>query len=104
MATNAMVFGDSQAPIEKRLWQAVIVTTIQEWISGPLRSKLQAEEYLFKDEKDFPLVCQSAGMDVQRLRAQLNRLRARNPLRSRRRPVLAGSITNSPAGASPFDF
>lgn len=104
MATNAMVFGDSQAPIEKRLWQAVIVTTIQEWISGPLRSKLQAEEYLFKDEKDFPLVCQSAGMDVQRLRAQLNRLRARNPLCSRRRPVLAGSITNPPAGSSPFDF
>jgi len=88
MATNAMVFGDPQAPIEKRLWQAVILTTIQEWISGPLRSKRQAEEYLFKDEKDFPLVCQSAGMDVQRLRAELNRLRLRNPLRDKRKPVL----------------
>jgi len=66
----------------------VIVTTIQEWISGPLRSKRQAEEYLFKDEKDFPLVCQSAGMDVQRLRAELNRLRARNPLRDKQKPVL----------------
>jgi hypothetical protein len=88
MATNALVFADPHAPTEKRLWQAVIVTTIQEWISGPLRSKLQAEEYLFKDEKDFPLVCESAGMDVNRLRAELNRLRLRNPLRGTRKPVL----------------
>ncbi|MGD0957500.1 MAG: hypothetical protein ABR953_11835 [Candidatus Acidiferrales bacterium] len=88
MATNAVVLTEPQAPVEKRLWQAVIVTTIQEWISGPLRSKRQAEEYLFKDEKDFPLVCESAGMDAQRLRAELNRLRLRNPLHDKRKPVL----------------
>lgn len=60
---------------ESRLWQAVIVSTIQEWIHGPLRLKRQAEEYLFKDNSDFPAVCQSAGMDVARLRAKLTRLR-----------------------------
>ncbi len=66
---------EMHAPAEARMWQAVITKTIQEWISGPLRRKREAEEYLFKDEKDFPLVCQSAGMDVSRLRAQLQRLR-----------------------------
>jgi hypothetical protein len=60
---------------ESRLWQAVIVSTIEEWISGPLRLKRQAEDYLFRDDSDFPAVCQSAGMDVDRLRAKLTRLR-----------------------------
>lgn len=60
---------------ESRLWQAVIVSTIQEWIHGPLRLKRQAEEYLFSDESDFPEVCESAGMDVRRLRAKLTRLK-----------------------------
>jgi hypothetical protein len=84
MATNASaldsrVFCDAPSGIEKRLWQAVIVTTIQEWLHGPLRSKRQAEEYLFQDEKDFPVVCQSAGMDSERLRAKLHRLLRQNP-------------------------
>jgi len=68
---------ETQAVSEKRLWQAVLVNTIQEWISGPLRSKRIAEEYLFQDQKDFPIVCESAGMDADQLRAKLNRLRAR---------------------------
>jgi hypothetical protein len=66
--------GDGTSLTEKRLWQAVIVSTIREWISGPLRLKRQAEEYLFNDNKDFPVVCQSAGMDVGLLRAKLTRL------------------------------
>ena len=78
MVTTAMVLATAEPPQEQRLWRAVLVTTIQEWISGPLRFKRQAEEYLFHDQRDFPLVCQSAGMDVDRLRAQLNRLRLQN--------------------------
>jgi hypothetical protein len=79
MATNAVALAELSAGLEVRLWQAVIVTTIQEWISGPLRSKRQAEEYLFQDQKDFPAVCQSAGLDADRLRAKLNRLRLQKP-------------------------
>jgi hypothetical protein len=78
MATN-VVLAEAPMGIEKRLWQAVIVTAIQEWISGPLRNKRKAEEYLFQDQKDFPIVCQSAGMDASRLRAKLNRLLRQNP-------------------------
>ncbi|MDE3110081.1 MAG: hypothetical protein KGL02_09080 [Acidobacteriota bacterium] len=62
---------------EKRLWQAVLLTTIQEWMCGPLRRKRQAEEYLFEDKKDFQTVCKSAGMDPDQMRAKLNRLRIR---------------------------
>ena len=58
-----------------RLWQAVIVNTIQDWISGPLRQKDEAEEYLFGAGTDFTLVCESAGMNAERLRAKLRRLR-----------------------------
>jgi hypothetical protein len=78
MATNAVMLAEACLGLEQRLWQAVIVTTIQEWISGPLRSKRKAEEYLFQDQKDFPVVCQSAGMDAHCLCAKLNRLRLQN--------------------------
>jgi hypothetical protein len=69
------VRAEHEAPSEARLWQAVVVSTIREWISGPLRYKRIAEDYLFKDHSDFPMVCQSAGLDVEKLRSQLNRLR-----------------------------
>jgi hypothetical protein len=80
-STATTVMTEQDAQVEKRLWQAVVVSTIQEWISGPLRHKRIAEEYLFQDRSDFPQVCQSAGLDVDRLRQQLIRLRTHsNPL------------------------
>jgi hypothetical protein len=75
MNTKDCIIGDEEKLMEVRLWQAVVVTTIQEWVSGPLRRKREAEDYLFKDQRDFPLVCQSAGLDVGRLRSKLARLK-----------------------------
>ena len=69
---------------EVRLWQAVLVRTIQEWVSGPVRQHLQAEHYLFHDNTDFPRVCQSAALDPDDLRARLKRIRSRQPLASER--------------------
>jgi hypothetical protein len=63
---------------EVRLWQAVLLRTIQEWVSGPLRQHRQAEHYLFHDNKDFPRVCQSAGLNPDDLRARLTRIRSRH--------------------------
>ncbi len=60
---------------ETLLWRAVIARTIQEWISGPLRRQREAEQYLFDDNRDFLLVCESAGMDIEQLRSRLTRLR-----------------------------
>ena len=60
---------------ETRLWQAVILSAVEDWLSGKVRIKREAEVYLFQDEVDFPQVCESAGMDVDRLRSRLKRLR-----------------------------
>jgi hypothetical protein len=59
---------------ETLLWRAVIARAIQEWISGPLRLRRGAEQYLFADNRDFPLVCGCAGMDLGRIRSRLARL------------------------------
>ena len=66
------------APSQAPLWQAVIANTITDWLSGSARQKREAEQYLFNDNMDFPLVCQSAGMDFGTLRARLAKLRTKN--------------------------
>ena len=68
---------DQASGAELCLWRAVLIRAIEEWKSGPLRQKRQAEHYLFEDEVDFPLVCQSAGIDVGQLRTRLAKLRAK---------------------------
>jgi hypothetical protein len=60
---------------ETRLWQAVILSAVEDWVSGRLRAKRDAERYLFEDDVDFPRVCESAGMNVDRLRSRLKKLR-----------------------------
>ena len=60
---------------ETRLWQAVILSAVEDWVSGALRIRREAEYYLFEDKIDFPLVCESAGMDLERLRSRLRKLR-----------------------------
>jgi hypothetical protein len=60
---------------EQRVWTAVIARAVEEWVSGPLGSQREAESYLFSDEKDFPDVCRSAGLDPQTLRRKLNQLK-----------------------------
>ena len=60
---------------EQRVWAAVIARTVEEWVSGPRRSQLEAESYLFGDETDFPAVCRSAGLDPQTLRRKLLKLK-----------------------------
>jgi hypothetical protein len=60
---------------ELRIWQAVIVKAIQDWLSGTVRAKRQAEQYLFDDNIDFPLVCRSAEISPDSLRKRLAKLR-----------------------------
>ncbi|HEY4838636.1 MAG TPA: hypothetical protein VIH72_08520 [Candidatus Acidoferrales bacterium] len=60
---------------EQRVWTAVIARAVEEWVSGPLGSQREAESYLFGDDKDFPDVCRSAGLDPQTLRRKLNKLK-----------------------------
>ena len=82
MANSIATMGKEQeTPQAARLWQAVIVSTIEEWVSGPLRRSREAEQFLFSDSTDFRLVCQSAGMDADALRQRLTKLRNRSVAR-----------------------
>ncbi len=62
---------------EVRLWQAVVVRAIEDWISGPLRQQRQAEHYIFDDHTDFAMACQSGGLNADDLRARLTKIRSR---------------------------
>jgi hypothetical protein len=77
-STTAIAATEHQTQPETRLWQAVILHTIQEWTDGPLRRSREAEQFLFNDNSDFKLVCASAGMDAENLRRRLEKLRKRS--------------------------
>jgi hypothetical protein len=62
---------------EQKLWRAVIACTVQEWVSGPLRKKREAEQFLFCDNKDYQTVCYSAGINPDDLRGRLEKIRSR---------------------------
>jgi hypothetical protein len=63
--------------LERTLWRGVIARTIQDWLSAPLRAKIEAERYLFNNSADLFLVCDSAGINVRNLRECLNKVRGR---------------------------
>ena len=75
MVMDSTLKVEKETEAETRLWQAVILSAVEDWMSGVLRTKQQAEAYLFDDNTDFPLVCESAGMNVDRLRSQLKRMK-----------------------------
>lgn len=77
------IMTSTETPPETRLWQAVIATTIQEWVSGPLNAQREAERYIFSRKSDFNLVCESAGMNPDYLRGRLERLRKQPPAATR---------------------
>ena len=61
----------------QRLWRAVIASTVEEWVNGPLRRKREAEQFLFDDNKDYRTVCFSAGINPEDLRGRLEKIRSR---------------------------
>jgi hypothetical protein len=66
---------EDQEPAEEKLWRAVIASTVWEWTHGPLRRRREAEEFLFRDESDYKLVCLSAGINPLNLRERLQKIR-----------------------------
>ena len=61
----------------QKLWRAVIASTVEEWVNGPLRQKREAEQFLFSDNHDYRTVCYSAGIDPENLRGRLEKIRSR---------------------------
>jgi hypothetical protein len=71
---------------EHRLWMAVIVRAVEDWRSGTLRVRRDAQNFLFEDDKDFNRVCDGAGLEPSSLRARL--------LKIGRRIAMKGSWAN----------
>jgi hypothetical protein len=59
---------------ENRLWTAVIVKAVEDWRTGSLRARREAQKFLFEDHRDFNDVCASAGLEPSSLRSQLLRI------------------------------
>jgi hypothetical protein len=82
MQSTLTVQNDREQP-EQKLWLAVIASTVEEWVSGPLRKQREAEEFLFRNEKDYRTVCSSAGIDPVNLRERLQKIRSRKDAEAR---------------------
>jgi hypothetical protein len=77
MSVTMLQSREVEETAEQKLWRAVIATTVEEWVSGPLRQKREAEKFLFNDNHDFQTVCFSAGINPENLRARLEKIRSR---------------------------
>ncbi len=87
MSESMLHSAEVEESAEQKLWRAVIASTVEEWVSGPLRQKREAEKFLFSDNQDYRTVCFSAGINAEYLRCRLEKIRSRQ-------------ITEAPALAS----
>jgi hypothetical protein len=56
---------------ERRLWTAVVVNAVEDWKTGTLRARREAQQFLFENQQDFELVCAGAGLDPGDIRSRL---------------------------------
>ncbi|MFY9691702.1 MAG: hypothetical protein WA369_08235 [Candidatus Acidiferrales bacterium] len=59
---------------ERHLWIAVVTRALEDWRTGTLRERREAQRFLFDDDQDFGRVCAGAGFDPASLRAQLSKI------------------------------
>ena len=54
----------SEQPVgERNLWVAILLQALEDWHTGTLRRRQDAERFFFKCERDFAAVCRGAGLD-----------------------------------------
>ena len=85
MSMTTMQNGEAEETAEQKLWRAVIASTVEEWINGPLRKQREAADFLFVDNKDYRTVCFSAGINPEDLRRRLEKIRTRESANARER-------------------
>jgi len=78
MAASMLHDVEVEETAEQKLWRAVIASTVEEWVNGPLRQKREAEQFLFSDNQDYRTVCFSAGINPEDLRGRLEKIRSRH--------------------------
>src|ERR1700735_656376 len=55
---------------ERRLWTAVVISAVEDWRSGRLRTQRKAQEFLFGSDTDFQTVCARAGVEPSSFRVR----------------------------------
>ena len=55
----------------RRLWTAVLLNAVEDWRTGTLRARREAQVFLFENDEDFEMVCTAAGLDSNDFRARL---------------------------------
>lgn len=60
---------------ERRLWAAVLLQALEDWRSGNVRRRTEAEKFFFESEKDFATVCRCAGLEPGSVVAKLQKMR-----------------------------
>jgi hypothetical protein len=83
MSLTTLQHVEVEETAEQKLWRAVIASTVEEWISGPLRRQREAEKFLFSENEDYRTVCSSAGINPENLRGRLEKIRARQSAEAR---------------------
>ncbi len=56
---------------ERRLWTAVVACALQDWRTGTLRERREAQQFIFEDHADFENACSLAGIDRESLCSRL---------------------------------
>jgi len=56
---------------ERRLWTAVLACALEDWRTGTLRQRREAQQFIFEDHADFENACSLAGIDRESLRSRL---------------------------------
>jgi len=66
----------------RRLWTAVLLNAVEDWRTGTLRARREAQEFLFENDEDFEMVCTAAGLDSNDFRVRLLKVGPRIEMRA----------------------
>lgn len=58
---------------EQKIWASVLLQAVEDWRSDNVKLHRDAEQFLFREEKDFDIVCACAGVEPSSFRSRLMR-------------------------------
>ena len=80
-AANDAKEHDSHEFSERRLWAAVLLQALEDWNSGNMRQRKEAEKFFFDAPEDFARVCRGAGLAPSSVLTRLRRMKEAAPKR-----------------------
>ncbi len=60
---------------ERKVWAEVLLQALEDWHSGNVRRRIEAEKFFFDCEKDFASVCRGAGLEPSSVLVKLQRMK-----------------------------